>query len=52
VRNPASGRHADSFQWNGCACVECAAMVDVVRQVVRSEGMTPVLVGHSSGLSP
>ncbi len=24
-------------------------MVDVVRQVVRSEGMAPVLVGHSSG---
>lgn len=49
LRNPATGRYSYSFQWNGCSCVECEALAGSIHQLVRNEGMAPMLVGHSGG---
>jgi hypothetical protein len=47
--NPATGRYSYSFAWSGCRCTECEAMPARVGQWLNSEGMAPMLVGHSGG---
>ena len=49
LRNPATGRYSYSFRWDGCRCAECDALAASVSPQVRSEGMGPMLVGHSGG---
>jgi hypothetical protein len=49
LRNPASGRYSYSFRWEGCRCAECEALAGSIGTLVRSEGMAPMLVGHSGG---
>ena len=49
LRNPATGRYSYSLRWNGCSCAECEALADSIGALVRSEGMAPMLVGHSGG---
>ena len=49
LRNPATGRYSYRFQWNGCSCVECEALAGSIHQLVRNDGMAPMLVGHSGG---
>jgi len=49
LRNPTTGGYSYSFQWQGCICLECDALASSVGQWVRSEGMAPMLVGHSGG---
>ncbi len=49
LRNPATGRYSYSFRWDGCRCAECDALAASVSPQVRSEGMAPMLVGHSGG---
>jgi hypothetical protein len=49
LRNPASGRYSYSFRWEGCRCDECEVLAGSIGTLVRSEGVAPVLVGHSGG---
>jgi hypothetical protein len=49
LRNPATGGYSYSFQWQGCICRECDALAGSVAQWVHSEGMAPMLIGHSGG---
>ncbi len=49
LRNPASGRYSYSFRWEGCRCAECETLAGSIRALVGSDGMAPMLVGHSGG---
>jgi len=49
LRNPATGRYSYSVRWDGCNCAECEALAGSIGSLARSEGMAPMLVGHSGG---
>jgi hypothetical protein len=49
LRNPATGRYSYSFGWDGCRCAGCDELAAGMGHLVRSEGVAPMLIGHSGG---